>query len=59
MLDESLYKENHENILIDDFSYKTLTNAKRLRFMFDKVDEFIKIHNRVRYLILFDQFSSG
>ena len=22
--------------------------------MFDKIDEFIKVHNRIRYLVLFD-----
>ena len=53
-LDEKLCKENHKNILIYDISCKTLTGVKSLRFMFDKIDGFIKVHNRIIYLILFD-----
>ena len=37
-----------------DILYKTSAGAKPLRFMFDKIDGFIKVHNRVRYLVLFD-----
>ena len=37
-----------------DILYKTSTGAKPLRFMFDKIDGFIKVHNRIRYLVLFD-----
>ena len=28
--------------------------AKLLRIRFDKIDGFIKIHNKIRYLVLFD-----
>ena len=28
--------------------------AKPLRISFDKIDGFIKIHNKIRYLVLFD-----
>ena len=43
--------------MIYDVLYKTLSGAKPLRIMFDKVDEFIRnylvlcIFNRIRYLI--------
>ena len=53
-LDEKLYKENNENILIFDISYKTSTGPKPLRIRFDKIDGFIKIHDKIRYLVLFD-----
>ena len=54
LLDKKLYKEKYENILIHDISYKSSTSTKPLRIRFDKVDRFIKIHDKVRYLVLFD-----
>ena len=54
LLDETLYKENYENILIYDISYKTSTCAKPLRVRFDKIDGLIKIHDKIRYSVLFD-----
>ena len=51
MLDKKLYKESYENILIYD---KTSTSAKPLCIMFDEIDGFIKIHDGIRYLVLFD-----
>ena len=54
LLDEKLYKEQYENTLIYDISYKTSTGAKPLRITFDKIDGFIKIHDKIRYLVLFD-----
>ena len=54
LLDEKLYKEKSENILIYGISHKTSTCAKPLRFRYDKKDGFIKIHNGIRYLVLFD-----
>ena len=54
LLDETLYKENHEMILIYSISYKTSAGAKRLRIRLYKIDAFIKIHDRIRYLVLFD-----
>ena len=53
LLDEKLYKEKRENILIFDVSYKTPRSAKQLRIRHGKIDRFIKIHNKVRYLVLF------
>ena len=53
-LEEKLYKENNENILIHEISYKYSTDAKPLRIRYDKIDGFIKIHNKIRYLVLFD-----
>ena len=54
LLVEKLYKEGNQNILVYDISYKTLTSAKPLRTRFDKIDGFIKIHDKIRYLVLFD-----
>ena len=33
---------------------QNLTGAKPLRIRVNKTDRFIKIHNRIRYLVLFD-----
>ena len=55
-LEEKLYKENNENILIHEISYKSSTDAKPLLIRYDKIDGFIKIHNKIRYLVLFDWF---
>ena len=54
LLDEKLYKEKYENMLIYVISYKISTGTKTLRIRFDKIDGFIKIHDEIRYLVLFD-----
>ena len=54
MLDKKLYKENYENILIEDISYKISTGAKPLRIRYDKTDGFIEIQYRISCLVLFD-----
>ena len=54
LLDEKLYKEKYENILVYDISYKTSTGAKPLRIRYDEIDGFINIHNGIRYLVLFE-----
>ena len=54
LLEKNIYKENYENISIYDISYKTSTDEKPLCASFDEIDGFIKIHDRVRYLVLFD-----
>ena len=43
LLDEKLYNKKYENISIYNISYKT-----------SKIDGFIRIHNKIRYLVLFD-----
>ena len=52
LLEENLYKENSKNILIYDISYKTSTDAKPLRIRYDEINGFIKIQDRIKYLIL-------
>ena len=54
LLAEKLYKEKYGNNLIYNISYKTLTGTKQLHIRFDKIDGFTKIHDKVRYLVLFD-----
>ena len=54
LLHEKLYKEKFENILIDHISYKTSTAAKPLRIWYNKIEGFIKIQDRIRYLVLID-----
>ena len=46
--------ETSKKFLIYDISNKTSTGAKTLRIRFDKIDGFIKIHNKIKYLVLFD-----
>ena len=54
LLDKKLYKEKNENILIYDISCKTSTGEKPLRIRYDKIDGFIKIRNKIRYLVFFE-----
>ena len=42
-----------KNILIYDISYKTFLGLKPLVVRFDQIDEFIKIYDGIRYLVLF------
>ena len=39
--------------MIDDISYKPFMSSIPLRVRFDKIDGYIKIHDRIRYLVLF------
>ena len=48
------YKVKYENILIYDISYQTSMGAKPLHIRFDEIDGFIKIHDKIWYLVLFD-----
>ena len=52
-LENQSYK-TWENISIYDISYKTFMGANSLRFRFDEIDQFIKIRDGIRYLVLFD-----
>ena len=45
LLDEKEY----ENILTYGISYKTFLGSKPLYIKFDKIDEFIKIYDGIRY----------
>ena len=49
-IDNTLINEtSHENILIYDISCITLIGSKHLRLRFDKIDGFIRVHDRTRY----------
>ena len=54
LLGEKLYKQKYENILSYDISYKTSRGATPLHIRYDQIDGFIKIHDGIRYLVLFD-----
>ena len=46
-------EKSHENILIYDISYKTLTGLKPLRTRFNKIGGLIRIFDGTKYLTLF------
>ena len=52
LLNEKSYK-TYINILIYDISYKTYMGSKPLCIRFHEIDGFIKIYDRIRYLLLF------
>ena len=56
LLDEKLYKEKNKKKLIYEISYKTSTDAKPLCIRYNKVNGFIKIHNKTTYLGSFDKW---
>ena len=45
--------KSYKNILVHDISYKTLIGAKPFDIRFDKRNEFIRVYNGARYLVLF------
>ena len=47
-------ERSYENILIYNISYNTLIGAKSFRIRFDKVEEFIRVYDGTRYLVLFE-----
>ena len=49
LIDENSY----ENILVYNISYKSLIDSKPLRIRFDKLDGFIRVYDRTKYLVLF------
>ena len=57
LLSKKLYEERNENILIYIISYKISTGAKPFRLRYDKIDGFIKIRDKIRYIVLFDDWS--
>ena len=50
-----MFKEKNENTIYN-ISYKTSTCEKPLRIRYDRIDGFIKIHNNIKYLVLFDEW---
>ena len=46
-------KKSCENFLIHNISYKNLIGVKPLRIRLDKIDGFIRVYDRTRYLVLF------
>ena len=54
LLDQKFCKEKYKNIFIYDISYKTSVGAKPLCIRVDKIHGFFKIHDKIRYLVLFD-----
>ena len=46
-------ERSYKNILVYNISYKTSIGSKPLRIRFDKVNEFFRISDVTRYLILF------
>ena len=53
---KKLYEERNENILIYIISYKISTGVKPFRLRYDKTDGFIKIRDKIRYIVLFDDW---
>ena len=47
-----LSEKSYEKILMYDVLYKTLFGAKPLCIIFDKVNEFIRDFDRMKYLVL-------
>ena len=45
-------KKSHENTLIYNIWFKTLTDPKALRIRFDKIDEFIETYNGTKYYMV-------
>ena len=54
-----LEKKPYKNVLIYDISEKALIRAKPLRIRLNKVDRFIRIYDRTRYLVLFGPEKNG
>ena len=50
--------KNHM-FLVYNISYKSLIDSKPLRIRFDKIDEFIRVYNWTRYLVLFGSEKYG
>ena len=48
LIDENSY----ENILVYNISYKSLIDSKPWRIRFDKLDGFIRVYDRTKYLVL-------
>ena len=47
-------EKSYENVLVYDISYKILIVGKPLRIRCDKVNGFIRVYDKTRYLALFN-----
>ena len=56
LLDGKFCEEKKQKYFIYGISYKTLTGARPLHIRYNKVDGFIKTRNKIRYLVLFDDW---
>ena len=54
LLHQKSNQNKYENTLIYDISYKTFKGSIPFPIRFDEIDGFIKIYDRIRYLVLFD-----
>ena len=46
-------KKTNENVLVYNISYKTFIGTQPFRISLDKIDEFIRVYDGTRYLVLF------
>ena len=46
-------KKSYKNILVYNISHKTLIGGRPLYIRFDKIDEFIRVYDGTRYLVIF------
>ena len=46
-------KKSYENVLFYNISYKSFIGAEPLHIRFDKIDEFVRVYNGTKYLVLF------
>ena len=44
-------EKSYKSILVYDILYKNLFGSKPLCIRFDEVDEFIRVHGEIRYLV--------
>ena len=51
--DISIGEKSYENILVHNISYKSLIDSKSLNIRLDKIDDFIRVYDGIRYLVLF------
>ena len=49
-----IHEKSYINILVYNISYKTLIGDEPLHIRFDKIDEFIRVYDGTRYLVLFE-----
>ena len=49
----TLDEKSNENIFIFDFTYQTFVAASSLHIRFHKIEGFIRVYDRSRYLVLF------